>query len=136
MPTRIRPPRAVLASIVGLSAVLGGTVGVTQCAGCAWLGPVEYAPGPRTDYLNASNGVKDLIALLNAAHTDGLLSDETWVETVNPAIQETSAAMDAWEAAVLSGRAEEIGTARVLAEALIAQLRTHLAQASVRGGDS
>jgi len=104
--------------------------------GCnALSGPVEYAPGPRTDYLNASNAVKDITTLLRAALADGLINGDDWTEFVNPAIQEANAAMDEWEAAVLSGRAEEIGTKRAIAESLVARLRSHLADAQLRGGD-
>ncbi|MEM9372410.1 MAG: hypothetical protein AAGA55_02100 [Planctomycetota bacterium] len=102
--------------------------------GCSAVGsPIEYAPGPRTDYLNASETVRNAIVLLRAALADGLIDQEDWRSTINPAIQETSAALDEWEAAVLSGRADEIGTARVVAESLIARLRDHLATAQLDG---
>jgi hypothetical protein len=110
-------------------------LGFAPMSGCAALrGPVEYAPGPRTDYLNASNSVKNITQLLRAALADGLIDGDDWVRAVNPAIQETNAALDLWEAAVLDGRAEDIGTARAVAESLIARLRDHLATARLGGG--
>lgn len=127
-----RPFRVLL---IGLAVSCSAPL-VCPTIGCAALsGPIEYAPGPRTDYLNTSNAVKDITALLRAARADGLISDSAWVDAVNPAIQETNAALDEWEAAVLSGRAEEIGTKQAIAESLIARLRAHLAAAQLNGGD-
>lgn len=112
-----------------------GVVATASVPGCAQTQPVQYEPGPGTDYIYASNTVRDVVVLLRAALADGLINADDWRDTVNPAIQETNTALNAWEAAVLSGRADEIGTARVLAESLIARLRDHLATASL-GGDS
>lgn len=135
---RIRAKQPIAKSVTGklpmllLCGVLTAGVVTTQ-PGCAQTQAVQYEAGPRTDYVYASNNVRDAIVLLRAALADGLISAEDWREKVNPAIQETNTAMNAWEAAVLSGRAEEIGTARVLAESLIARLRHHIATARLKG---
>lgn len=135
---RFKAEKPIAKSVIGkaplllLCGVLTAGVVTTQ-PGCAQTQAVQYEAGPRADYVYASNNVRDAIVLLRAALADGLISAEDWRAKVNPAIQETSRAMDAWEEAVLSGRADEIGTARVLAESLIARLRDHLATARLKG---